>query len=182
MADPIIAEFESPEAVVQAATRLRELGYVDLEAYTPFPIPELETALAVRRSKLPVLVLLAGASGTAIAYLILWFTNAFDYRLDVGGRPFNSIPAHIPIMFETTVLFAAGTAFLSALVLSGLPRLHHRLFELEGFERTMVDRFWITIGDARGVGGDVVDEELATLRAELATLGAVAVRGAGGAP
>lgn len=178
MAEPIVAEFESPEAVVAAAERLRALGYRDLEAYTPFPIPELETALSVKRSKLPILVFLAGASGATLSYLILWWTSAIDYPLDVGGRPFNSIPAHIPIMFETTVLFAAGTAFLSALLLSGLPRLHHRVFELDGFERTTLDRFWITIGDARTVGADVLADELATLRAELVTLGAVAVRGA----
>ena len=175
---PVVAEFDSPEAIVDAASRLRALGYVELEAYTPFPIPELEVALALERTRLPILVFLAGASGAALAYLVMWFTNAHDYRLNVGGRPFNSIPADIPIMFETTVLFAAGAAFFSALLLSGLPRLHHDVFALEGFERTTLDRFWITIGDAHSLRGDEEEAELATLRSELSRLGAVAVRGA----
>ncbi len=175
---PVVAEFDTPEAVVEAAARLRALGYAKLEAYTPFPIPALERALAVRRTRLPLLVFIAGAIGASLSYLILWFTNAHDYRLNVGGRPFNSIPADIPIMFETTVLFAAGAAFFSALLLSGLPRLHHDVFALEGFERTTLDRFWITIGDVHALRADEAEAELATLRSELARLGAVEVRGA----
>jgi hypothetical protein len=177
MADPVIAEFATPEGVIAAARRVRELGYIDLEAYTPFPLPELEEALAIRRSKLPWLVFAAGATGAALAYLVLWWTNAVDYPLNVGGRSTNSIPTHIPIMFELMVLFAGGTAFLAALVLSGLPRLHHRVFELEGFDRTTVDRFWLTVGDTRGSGADVAADELAILRGELVMLGAVAIRG-----
>jgi hypothetical protein len=177
VAEPVIAEFTTPEGVIAAARRVRELGYRELEAYTPFPIPELEAALAIRRTRLPFLVFVAGATGAALAYLLLWWTNAHDYRLNVGGRPYDSVPTDIPIMFETTVLFAGGTAFLAALVLSGLPRLHHRVFELEGFERTTLDRFWLTIGDARTIGADVAADELGFLRRELVTLGAVAIRG-----
>ena len=68
------------------------------------------------------------------------------------------------------MLVAARTAFLAALVLSGLPRLHHAVFELEGFERTTIDRFWITIGTPDGTGG-VVDGELPMLRDALASSG-----------
>ncbi|MDB4942147.1 MAG: ABC-type Fe3+ transport system protein [Labilithrix sp.] len=168
---PVIGEFDSPEALQAAAVRLGELGFGALEAYTPFPMPALESALRVRRTRLPVLVFLAGAAGCALAYGIQSYLNAVDYRLDVGGRPFNSIPAHVPIMFETTVLFAALAAFLAALLLSGLPRLHHRVFELDGFERTTIDRFWITCGEA------LDDARRAELLAELERLGAVAVRG-----
>ena len=93
--------------------------------------------------------------------------TAVDYRLDVGARPFDSIPSDVPIMFETTVLLAGLTAFFGALLLSGLPRLHHPVFELEGFERTTIDRFWIAVGEPgeRGV----------ELRAELEALGAAVI-------
>src|SRR4051794_2861047 len=100
MADPVIAEFTTPYAVIRAAKRVRELGYVQLEAYTPFPMPELESALAIRRTRIPVLVFVAGLAGATLAYLLLWWTNAHDYPLNVGGRPFNSVPTHVPIMFE----------------------------------------------------------------------------------
>jgi hypothetical protein len=176
MPDPVIIELESADAVVAAAEHLRANGYSVLEAYTPFPIPELDEAIGTRRTKLPWLVLCAGASGAALAYLVLWWTSAVDYRLDVGGRPYNSLPTHVPIVFETMVLFAAGTAFLASLLLSGLPRLHHPVFELEGFERTSIDRFWITIGPLTG-RGEVPPDELALLRKELAPYGPLVVRG-----
>src|SRR5947209_15157580 len=109
------------------------------------------------------------AIGRAAAYLILWSTNAHDYPLAVGGRPLNSLPAHIPIMFETTVLFGASAAFFAILFLSGMPRLHHPIMEVEGYERVMVDRFWITI-DARDAAFDP------TIRERLQDLHAVVVR------
>lgn len=167
----VIAEFESPEAITAAAVRLGQLGYADLEAYTPFPMPQLDASLGVKRTRLPVLVFLAGAAGCGAAYLIQWYTSAVDYPLDVGGRPLDSIPADVPIMFETTVLLAGLTAFLGALLLSGLPRLHHRVFEIDGFERTTSDRFWITCAE------QLADERRAELMRELEALGAVAVRG-----
>ena len=166
MAD-VVAELDSPEALVRAAERLHELGFRGLETYTPFPMPELEPLLGIKRSRLPLAVLGAGAFGCAFAYVAQWWMTAVDYRLDVGGRPFNSIPADVPIMFETTVLLAGATAFFGSLLLSGLPRLHHPVFERAGFERTTIDRFWITVSDA--------GERVVELRAELDALGAVVV-------
>lgn len=190
MSKPTIAEFDSAAATIRAAEHLRTLGYPIFEAYTPFPIPELESILRIRKTKIPYIVFAAGATGAVVAYLILWWTNAVDYPLDVGGRPLNSVPAHVPIMFETTVLFAACASFAAALVLSGLPRLHHPVFEQEGFERTTIDRFWLTIGRRDAVaeiaspgahaGGAEVSAPARTLREELLRLGAVAVRGAEG--
>ncbi len=179
MADPVVIETSTPEAAIAAAARLRELGYSLLEVYTPFPIPELDEVLEVPRTKLPWLVLFAGGSGTLFAFLVIWWTNGFDYPLDIGGRPLNSFPTDIPIMFETTVLLASLTAFGASLVLSGLPRLHHRVFEIDGFERTTIDRFWIIIGDLRALGEARPTEEIAILRQELAEIGPIAIRGAG---
>lgn len=178
MADPVVVEVDSADAVVAAAERLRAMGYTALEAFTPFPIPELDEALRLGRSKLPWLALAGGVSGGAGALFLQWWTNGYDYPLDVGGRPPNSIPTDVPIAFEMTVLFTALTAFAAALVLSGLPRLHHRVFEIDGFERTTVDRFWIVVGDLRTLGEGVSREEVQLIGEELASLRPLSVRGA----
>ena len=99
----------------------------------------------MRRSRLPIAVFIGALTGCALAYWILWFTNARDYPLDVGGRPLNSIPADIPIMFETTVLFGSMTAFLAVLLLSRMPRLFHPIMTVEGHESITLDRFWLGI-------------------------------------
>ena len=126
-----------------------------------------------------VVVLGAGGAGALLALAVLHWTNGIDYPLDVGGRPLLSLPSYVPIVFETTVLFASLAAFASVLVFSGLPRLHHPVFDFEGFERTTIDRFWITVGDVRRFARDVASEELRRLAAELTRLGAVRVHGEG---
>jgi hypothetical protein len=141
----IFAEFESPEAILRATARLRELGYTQLQTFTPFPSPELEQELGLRRSRIPGAVLACGLAGTVTAFLIIWFTNAYDYPLNVGGRPLNSFVADIPIMFETTVLFAGGGAFFSALLSNRLPRLHDEASEVRGIERASIDRFFLRV-------------------------------------
>ena len=176
MRDVLVAELDSPERAVVTALRARELGYVRLEAYTPFPIAALDAALDIPRTRIPVVVLGAGLTGAAVALGIQWWTNAVDYPLDVGGRPLFSIPADIPIVFETTVLFAALAAFASVLLAGRLPRLHHPIFDLPGFERTSVDRFWVVIGDAFTGADDTREDEVAELTSELEHLGARVIR------
>ncbi len=170
MREVVVAELESPDAVVEAARRVRDLGFVRVEAYTPFPIPALDVALELRRTRLPVLVLLAGAGGLALALGVQWWTNAFDYPLNVGGRPAFSIPTDVPIVFETTVLLASFVAFAGVLVGARLPRLHDPLFDLPGFERTKIDRFWLVVGDV------VRERELPELIGALEGAGAVVRR------
>jgi ActD protein len=167
-------EFSSPEQILSAADALRAMGFTRLEAYTPYAIPELEEKLAIRRTRIPRAVLAAASFGCALAFGIMWFTNASDYPLNVGGRPLDSIPAHIPIMFETTVLFGSLTAFLLVLLASGLPRLHHPVFEVDGIESASIDRFWLGI-DEPLPPDDVV-------RTRMAELGARAIRSMGARP
>lgn len=171
MAEILVAEFDSPERLVAAAARIRALGYTRVDSFTPFPIAALDEPLGLPRTKLRYAVLFAGILGALVAYVLQWWTNAIDYPINVGGRPPNSIPTHILIVFETTVLFAALTAFVAPLVASGLPRLHHPVFDLPGFERTTIDRFWLTIGDAY-----IARPGMVPLHDELARLGAVAVQ------
>ncbi len=177
MREVLVAELDSPARAIATAKRVRELGYIRLEAFTPFPVPDLDPVLEIRRTKIPFIVLAAGLAGAAAALLVQWWTNAFDYPINVGGRPLFSIPSDVPIVFEMTVLSAAFGAFASVLLAAKLPRLHDPIFDLPGFERTSVDRFWIVIGDAFSGAEDVRDEELTELLVELGHLGATVIRG-----
>lgn len=144
----LLAEFETPEALVAAARRLRAAGFTRLAAYTPFPVEGLDEALALPRSRVPVAVLLSGLAGGALAFVGQGWTNGIDYPLDVGGRPLFSWPAFVPITFELTVLFAAFGAVIGVLAAAGLPRLWHPVFEVEGFERATIDRFFLGVDEA----------------------------------
>jgi hypothetical protein len=161
----LLAEFDSPDAMVTAARRLRDLGYVRLDTYSPHAVVEVEEPLGLRRSGVRAVVLVLGLTGVVVAFLIQWLTNAVDYPLDVGGRPLASLPADVPICFETAVLFAACGAFFGTWALCRLPRLHRPLFEVEGFERASIDRFFIGIDSADPRYEPAVGDEMTRLGA-----------------
>ena len=87
----------------------------------------------------------AGSTGTAAGILLQWWTNAVDYPFLISGKPLFSLPANIPVAFETTILFAAISALVGMLALNGLPQLYHPLFRSRAFKRATDDRFFICI-------------------------------------
>lgn len=159
-------EFATADAILQAARELKH-DTVLSGAYTPFALPELEPLLQLQRPRSIALATFFGAVlGASLSFLLIWWTAAVDYPINVGGRPLNSWPASLPIMFETTVLCASFAAFIGALWTCGMPRLNHPLEGVAGFERTSDDRYWLAL-DA--VGHD------AELERRLERLGALRV-------
>ena len=141
----IVGAFDTPEEVIRAAHELRKSGYRRLEGFTPYPLLELERALGRGRSRIAFVVFPFAVAGAAGAYLLQWWTNAVDYPLNSGGRPAHAAPAFVPVTFEMAVLFAALSACLVLAVWSGLPALWQPIFEVPGFERASIDRFFLAI-------------------------------------
>ena len=141
----LVAEFASPEQLLEAIARMRARGYRLLDAFVPHPIKGLEAALALRRSGLNWLAFGAGLFGAVFAFWLQWFVNHRLYPLNIGGRPSFATPVFIIIAFETMVLFAGVTAFASLFWVCRLPRLAHPLFAVEGFGSATFDGFWLGI-------------------------------------
>jgi hypothetical protein len=169
----ILAEFDSPEAMTHALQALRAAGYRELETYTPFDMPRTTPALGLRRPLLPWIVALGGLAGGITAYWIQWFANSWSYPLNVGGRPIHPVPAFIPATFEGTVLAAALVAFFGLFISLRLPSLWHPAFEIEGFERATVDRFWIEVD---GVQSDLDAREMRRIVGDAGALRVVPLR------
>jgi hypothetical protein len=141
----LMAEFDNPTALVEAATRARLAGYRKLDAYSPIPIEALDEALDLKRTKLPVLVFLGGLAGCLAGFGLEYWASVIEYPMNIGGRPFNSWPQFIPVTFETTVLGAALTAFVGMWALNGLPKPYHPVFNVPAFARASTDRFFLCI-------------------------------------
>ncbi len=147
----IMAEFDTAEALIAAATRAHREGYRQMDAYSPFPVEELTEALGHPHTRLPLLVLVAGCLGAFLGFVSQYYVTVIDYPLNVGGRPLNSWPAYIPITFEVTILFAALTAVVAMVALNRLPMPYHPVFNVPAFARASRDGFFLCIeaDDAR---------------------------------
>ncbi len=151
----LLAEFDDPAALARAAAAVRQKGYTRWDAHSPFPVHGLDEAMGARRTRLPLIALIAGLCGLIGGLKLAWYTNASDlafmpsflrgYPFMISGKPVFSLPANIPVVFETTVLLAALGTVLGMLGLNRLPRLHHPLFASERFARATTDRFFIVI-------------------------------------
>jgi hypothetical protein len=141
----LMAEFDSPADLLEAAGRAYEEGYRRMDAYTPFPVHGLAEALGFRRTRLPLLVFFGGIAGCIGGYGLQYWISAIDYPLNIGGRPLNSWPAFIPVTFELTILVAALAAVLGMLALNGLPMPYHPVFNVPEFELASRNRFFLCI-------------------------------------
>jgi hypothetical protein len=143
----VVAEFGTPEEMLRALRELRRRGYERLDAFMPYPVKGVEDAAGTPRSPLTWMVFPVAMAGTAFGFLVQLYCNAFDYPINVGGRPLNSAPAFIPITFETGVLTASLAGVFIFLILCNLPQLYAPVADVAGFERATIDRFWVGVDD-----------------------------------
>ncbi len=141
----MMAEFDSAAKLVAAAQRAHDEGYRAVDAYTPFPVEGLADALDFHRTWVPPLVLAGGIIGAISGYGLQYYVSAMAYPINVGGRPYNSWPMFVPVIFELTILIAALFAFFGMLALNGLPMPYHPVFNVPRFDSATRDRFFLVI-------------------------------------
>jgi hypothetical protein len=165
----LMAEFDSAEALLDAAARTHAAGYTRKDAFSPFPIHGLSEALGFRERSVAPIVLAGGLTGLAAGWGLEYWTSVIDYPMNIGGRPYNAWVSFIPPAFETTILFASFSAVIGMLVLNGLPRPYHPVFNVKRFERASQDAFFLVI--------EATDPkfDLESTRAFLGGLGATSV-------
>jgi hypothetical protein len=141
----LLAEFDTPDEVVTAAARTRAAGYSRVEAYSPQPVEGLSEALGQHGTRVPLVVLVAGLIGCVGGYVLQYWCLGVAYPFNIGGRPLNSWPAFVPIMFELTILLGAFGAVFGMLGLNGLPMPYHPLFNVPAFEGASRNKFFLCI-------------------------------------
>lgn len=141
----LAAQFDSPEAILQAARKVYQAGYRCAEGYTPYAVAGLSEALGFERTGVSLIVLIGGACGAIGGYFMLWYANVLSYTWNIGGKPPNSWPAFVPITFELTVLGAGLAALMGMLVLNGLPAPYHPMFNAPNFELASQTHFFLCI-------------------------------------
>jgi hypothetical protein len=141
----VVAEFASPQALLDGTTKMRDAGYKMLDTHTPYPVHGIEEALGLKRPKIPAIVLGGAIVGACIAYSLIYFCNVLDWPLNIGNRPPHGPPAMIPITFELAVLLGGGSAFMGFFALARLPQPYHPIFESQEYTRASVDAFFLSV-------------------------------------
>jgi hypothetical protein len=141
----VMAEFPTAEALIAAAHQVHAAGYQKVDAYTPYPIEAVAEALELPRSKVPLIVLAGGLLGGFGGYMLQFWTQVIHYPMNIGGRPFHSWPAFIVPTFECTILGASLSAVVGMILLNGLPKPYHPVFNVPRFALASRDRFFLVI-------------------------------------
>lgn len=141
----LIAMFDRAEALLAAAREARAAGYRRLDAFSPFPLEGLAEAIGFKSDRLPWVILICALAGGVLGYLLQWYSAVIDYPFNSGGKPYHSWPPFLVVTFELTILGGALGGFIGMLVLNGLPRLYHPLFNSECFQLASRDRFFLLI-------------------------------------
>jgi len=141
----VIAEFESPGALLKAAERVRDAGYKRFDCHSPFPIHGMDAAMGLKRSFVGYLSGICALVGGSFALWLQWWTSTVDYPLVISGKPFFSYQAYVVVTFGLTILGAALGAVFGMLITNRLPQWFHGLFYSDNFTRFSDDAFFVSI-------------------------------------
>lgn len=141
----LLAEFETPGALIAAARKVKNAGYTEFDCYSPFPVHGIDPAMGIQRTKLPLVVFAGGLTGLFLGTLMQWWMNAYNWPWNVAGKPAWSIPANVPISYETTILLSVLTTFFGMWAANKLPQVWHPFFRLDRFAKVTDDGFFLGV-------------------------------------
>jgi hypothetical protein len=141
----LLAEFDTAQQLMDAATAVRKAGYTRTDAFSPFPIHGLAETLGFKDRRISKIVLVGGIVGVLAGYGLEYFTQVISYPMNIGGRPYHSWVSFIPPAYETMILFAAFSAGISMIALNGLPRPYHPVFNAKRFHLASQDKFFLVV-------------------------------------
>ena len=144
----IMAEYTTPADAMHAAEKVRDAGFRKWDVFTPFPVHGMDRAMGLKNSKVGWFSFIGGVTGYTTGMLMIWWMNAVDYKIMIGGKPMFSPFGAFPPSYELTILLGAFGAIGGMLFLNRLPRLHHPLLKNKRFALATHDRFFVVIETA----------------------------------
>jgi hypothetical protein len=144
----LIATFDTATAIYHAAEQVRDAGYRQWDCITPLPIHGLDKAMGIGRSRVPRISLAGGITGFCTGMSMIFYTDAFDYPIIVGGKPLFSPLFAFPVSYELTILFTAFATIIGMFILNGLPMHYHPVLKYHNIRRGTDDLFFLVIETA----------------------------------
>lgn len=145
----LMAVFETPADAMHAAEKVRDAGYSKWDVHTPFPVHGMDAAMGLPNSKVGWFTFIGGATGYTTGMIMIWWMNAYDYKIVIGGKPMFSPFFSFPVSYELTILLASFGSLIGMFFLNRLPRLHHPLLKNRRFcQGATHDKFILVIETA----------------------------------
>jgi len=142
----VTALFNDPNAIFSAAKKVADAGFSKWDVNSPYPIHGIDKAMKMKPSKLGIVTLIFGLSGAVLKMILMWWTMSVDYPMIIGGKPYFSLPAFIPVTFEVTVILATlSTVIAMFAFFFGLPRNSHALHDTDYMKKVSRDHYGIVI-------------------------------------
>jgi len=142
----IVSLFKDPNAIISAAKKVASAGFTNWDVNSPYPLHGIDKAMKIKPSKLGIVTLIFGLSGVVLALLLMWWTMSVDYPMVIGGKPYFSLPAFIPVTFEITVILATVSTVVAMFAFFfGLPRNAHALHDTDYMKKVSLDHYGIVI-------------------------------------
>ncbi|PAW87846.1 MAG: hypothetical protein B9S33_05640 [Pedosphaera sp. Tous-C6FEB] len=145
----LMAVFETPADAMHAAEKVRDAGYSKWDVHTPFPVHGMDAAMGIPNSKVGWFTFIGGVTGYTTGMTMIWWMNAYDYKIVIGGKPMFSPFFSFPVSYELTILLASFGSLIGMFLLNRLPRLHHPLLKNRKFcQGASHDKFIVVIETA----------------------------------
>ena len=141
----IMAEYETPAEIMDAAKKVHAAGYQKWDVHSPFPIHGMDDAMGLDNAKVGWFTFFGGLTGFTLGMTMIYFMNKFDYDIVVGGKPLFSGFFAFPVAYELTILLGAFGSLGGMFILNRLPQHHHPLLANDRFVDATDDKFYVVI-------------------------------------
>jgi len=159
--------FDTPDEIIEAAEKVADSKYENHDVHTPYPVHGMDTAMKLKPSRLPYVALVVGLSAMFGMLGFMYWITTTDYPVIVGGKPFFSFPAWVPVLFEITILSASiATVVAMIAIFFKFPNISHPLHDTDFMRAVTSDKYGISIEIKDGENEEEVKSFLESIGAK----------------
>ena len=114
----VVGFWPNEHKLAEAASHTRKAGYKKFDAITPFPVHGMDEAVGLKRSWIPWVTFTFGVTGLFLGWFFQYYVAVMDWPIIIGGKPYHSLPAFVPVMFEMTILLGALSSVAACLMVA----------------------------------------------------------------